>query len=187
MPKTLPRIYGREQESQRARGGQRLDKILTRSEISHLIDHASTLSDSSMLQQASLTEAQYHDRRSPDKQPPLTEQAARVGGREVISETMVREKSKKVEVFNEHKDFVPVIVTDLDGREMTGRLADFHEPRHPIKWLLHRIAETKEERHLRQQVAKAVDTEHAQLREELSNARQCHELTNGIADSYRHR
>jgi len=80
---------------------------------------------------------------------------------------------------------VPVIVKDLDGREVTGRLADFHEPRHPIKWLLHRIAETKEERHLRQQVTKAVDAEAAQLREELSNARQCHQLTKGIADSYR--
>jgi len=81
MTQTLTQIYGREQESQRARGGVRLDKILTRSEISHLIDHASTLSDSSMLQQAYLLEAQYHDRQSPDKQPPLTEQSARAGGR----------------------------------------------------------------------------------------------------------
>ncbi len=138
-----------------------------------------------MLQQAYLLEAQYHDRQSPDKQPPLTEQSARAAGREVVSEIMVREASKKVEAFNEHRDFVPVIVTDLDGREVTGRLADIHEPRHPIKWLLHRIAETKEERHLRQQLTKAVDAEAAQLREELSNARQCHELTKGIADSYR--
>jgi len=185
MTQTLTQIYGREQESQRARGGERLDKILTRGEISHLIDHASTLSDRAMLQQAYILEAQYHDRQSPDKQPPLTEQAARAAGREVLSEIMVREASKKVEAFNEHKDFVPVIVTDLDGREVTGRLADFHEPRHPIKWLLHRLAETKEDRHLRQEVTKTVDAEQAQLREELSNARPCHELTKGIADSYR--
>jgi hypothetical protein len=185
MTQTLTQIYGREQESQRARGGERLDKILTRSEISHLIEHASTLSDRAMLQQAYILEAQYHDRQSPDRQPPLTEQAARAAGREVVSEIMVKEATKKVEAFNEHKDFVPVIVTDLDGREMTGRLADFHEPRHPIKWLLHRVAEAKEERHLRQQVTKTVDAEAAQLREELSNARQCHELTKGIADSYR--
>jgi hypothetical protein len=185
MTQTLTQIYGREQESQRARGGERLDKILTRSEIRHLIEHASTLSDRAMLQQAYILEAQYHDRQSPDKQPPLTEQAARAAGREVVTEIMVKEASKKVEAFNEHKDFVPVIVTDFDGREMTGRLADFHEPRHPIKWLLHRVAEAKEERHLRQQVTKAVDAEAAQLREELSNARQCHELTKGIADSYR--
>jgi hypothetical protein len=185
MTQTLTQIHSREQESQRARGGERLDKILTRSEISHLLDHASTLSDRAMLQQAYILEAQYHDRQSSDKQLPLTEQAARGAGREVVSEIMVKEASKKVEAFNEHKDFVPVIVTDLDGREMTGRLADFHEPRHPIKWLLHRVAEAKEERHLRQQVTKAVDAEAAQLREELSNARQCHELTKGIADSYR--
>lgn len=185
MTQTLTQIYGREQESQRARGGERLDKVLTRGEISHLIEHASALSDRAMLQQAYILEAQYHDRQSPDKQPPLTEQSARAAGREVVSEIMVREKSKKVEAFNEHKDFVPVIVTDLDGREMTGRLADIHEPRHPIKWLLHRIAETKEERHLRQQLTKAVDAESLQLREELSKARQCHELTKGIADSYR--
>jgi hypothetical protein len=185
MTQMLTQIHAREQESQRARGGERLDKILTRSEISHLIEHASTLSDRAMLQQAYILEAQYHDRQSPDKQPPLTEQAARAAGREVVSEIMIKEASKKVEAFNEHKDFVPVIVTDLDGREMTGRLADFHEPRHPIKWLIHRIAEAKEERHLRQQVTKAVDAEAAQLREELSNARQCHELTKGIADSYR--
>lgn len=185
MTQTLTQIYGHEQESQRACGGERLDKILTRSEISHLIDHASTLSDRAMLQQAYILEAQYHDRQSPDKQPPLTEQAARAGGRQVVSEIMVREAGKKVEAFNEHKDFVPVIITDLDGREVTGRLADLHEPRHPIKWLLHRIAETKEERHLRQQLTKAVDAETTQLRDELSNARQCHELTKGIADSYR--
>src|SRR5713226_2051996 len=185
MTQTLTQIYGREQESQRARGGERLDKMLTRSEISHLIEHASTLSDRAMLQQAYLLEAQYNDRQSPDKQPLLTEQSARATGRELVSEIMVREASKKVEAFSEHKDFVPVIVTDLDGREVTGRLADIHEPRHPIKWLLHRIAETKEERHLRQQLTKAVDAEAAQLREELSNARQCHELTKGIADSYR--
>jgi len=154
-------------------------------EISHLIDHASTLSDRAMLQQAYILEAQYHDRQSPDKQPPLTEQAARAAGREVVSEIMVREASKKVEAFNEHQDFVPMIVTDLDGREVTLRVADFHEPRHPIKWLLHRIVETKEDRHLRQQVTKAVDAERSQSREELSNARQCHELTKGIADSYR--
>lgn len=185
MTQTLTQIYGREQESQRARGGERLDKILTRSEISHLIEHASTLSDRAMLQQAYLLEAQYHDRQSPDKQPSLTEQSARAAGREVVSEIMVREASKKVEAFNEHKDFVPVIVTDIDGHLVTGRLADIHEPRHPIKWLLHRIAETKEERHLRQQLTKAVDAEASQLREELSNARQCRELTKGIADSYR--
>jgi len=185
MTQTLTQIHAQEQESQRARGGERLDKILTRGEITHLIEHASTLSDRAMLQQAYILESQYHDRQSPDKQPPLTEQAARAAGREVVSEIMVKEASKKVEAFNEHKDFLPVIVTDLDGREMTGRLADFHEPRHPIKWLLHRVAEAKEERHLRQQVTKAVDAEAAQLREELSNARQCHELTKGIADSYR--
>src|SRR5260370_34836169 len=181
MPKTLPRIYGREQESQRARGGERLDKILTRGEISHLIDHASTLSDSSMLQQAYLLEAQYYDRQSPDKQLPLTEQSARAAGREVVSEIMVREKSKKLEAFNEHIDFVPVIVTDPDGREVTGRLADIHEPRHPIKWLLHRIAETKEDRHLREQVTKAVDDEAAQFREQLQNARQSQQLPKAIA------
>jgi hypothetical protein len=185
MTQTLTQIYGREQESQQARGGERLEKLLTRSEISHLIDHASTLSDRAMLQHAYILEAQYHDRQSPDKKPSLIEQAARAAGREVVSEIMVREAGKKVAVLNEHRDFVPVIVTDLDGREVTGRLADFHEPRHPIKWLIHRIAETKEERHLRQQVTKAVDAEAAQLREELSNARQSHELTKGIADSYR--
>jgi hypothetical protein len=185
MTQTLTQIYAREQESQRARGGERLDKILTRSEISRLIEHASLLSDPAMLQQAYILEAQYHDCQNPDKQPPLTEQAARAGGREVVSEIMLREARKKVEAFNEHKDFVPVIITDLEGREVTGRLADLHEPRHPIKWLLHRIAETKEERHLRQQLTKAIDVETVQLREELSNARQCYELTKGIADSYR--
>jgi hypothetical protein len=185
MTQTLTEIHTREQESQQARGGERLDKILTHGEISQLIEHASTLSDSSMLQQAYILEAQYYDRQSPDKQPPLTEQAAKAAGREVVTEIMVREADKKVAAFNEHKDFVPVIVTDLDGSLTTGCLADFHEPRHPIKWLLHRIAETHKDRHLRQQLTRAVDAETAQLREELSNALQCHELTKRIADSYR--
>ncbi len=185
MTKTLTQIHTREQERRQARGGERLDKILTRGEISHLIEHAATLSDSSMLRQAYILEAQYHDRQRPDKQPTLTAQAAKAAGREIVSEIMVREAGKKVEGFNEHRDFVPLIITDLDGCEVTGCLADLHEPRHPIKWLLHRIAETKEQSHLRQQLNKAVEAEETQLREELSNALQCHELTKGIADSYR--
>src|SRR5439155_26488376 len=122
MTQTLTQIYGREQEGQQARGDERLDKILSRGEISPLIEHASTLSDRAMLQQAYILEAQYHDRQSPDKQPPLTEQTARAAGREVLSEIAVKDASKKVEAFNEHKDFVSVIVTDLDGRYVTGSL-----------------------------------------------------------------
>jgi hypothetical protein len=185
MTQTLTRIYGREQLSQQAREGTRLDKIVNRSEISHLIEHAATLSDPAMMQQAFLLEAQFNDRQSPGQQPSIPEQAARASGREVMSEIAVREATKKIEAFKEHKDFVPVIITDREGNEVTGRLADFHEPRHPIKWLLKRALETKEERHLRQQVAKAVDNEQTQLKDEHANAQQCHELTKGIADTYR--
>src|SRR5260370_8106621 len=76
MTQMLTQIHTREQESQRARGGERLDKILTRGEISHLIDHASTLSDSIMLQQSPLLQPQYLHRQSPHNQLPPPKQPA---------------------------------------------------------------------------------------------------------------
>jgi hypothetical protein len=44
---------------------------------------------------------------------------------------------------------------------------------------------TKEQRHLRHEVTKAVETEHAQLQEELANSQECRDLTKTVTYNYR--
>lgn len=189
MTESLTSINEREQRARDLRHGNQFvekpEKILTRSEISHLIDHGTTLGEPGMLKQAYLLEARYQDRQSPDKRPSILEQAARAIGRAWITSMSVRTSQEKLKAFEEHRDFVPVMVKDLEGKDVTARLSDFYEPRHPIKWLANRIAETKEHRHLRKEVRQAVQTEYGQLKEELSNAQQCDNITQTIADNYR--
>src|SRR6185295_5085247 len=120
-----------------------------------------------------------------DKQPSLTERAARAIGRETLSEIALRQATEKLQSFKEHKQFTPVAIKDLQGREQTARLFDFRHPKHPLMWALQRITESKEHRHLRQETSKAIDTEHALLKDEVTRATHCHELTKALSDSHR--
>ncbi len=183
VTETLTNILGREQRDQNNRDGKRLDKVLTRSELSHMVDAATTLSDPAMLHQAYLLEAQQQDR-GDGKKISIVEQAARALGRAVLSSMSLRHATERLEAFEERKSFAPVLVKDLEGNELTRRLSDFHEPRHPIKWLAHWLAESKEYRHLKKETYKAVETEHTLLKTEVSNAQQCHDLTQTVADNY---
>ena len=183
VTETLTNILGREQQDQVNRDGKRLDKVVTRSELSHMVDAAATLSDPAMLHQAYLLEAQQQDR-TDGKKTSIVEQAARALGRAVLSSMSLRHATERLEAFEERRSFVPVLVKDLEGNELTRRLADFHEPRHPIKWLAHWLAESKEHKHLKRETFKAVETEHALLKAEVSNAQQCHDLTQTVADNY---
>jgi len=190
LTQTLSDILGREQQSQRDRHqhegkGERLEKSLTRGEISRLIDHAATLGDRSMLQQAYILEARYHENQPEDRRPSIEDQAARAAGREVISQIAVKQASDRLKAFEERKDFVPVLVKDIEGKEVTSRLFDVREPQHPVKWLMYRLAESKAEKHLRQEVHKAVDTEHQQLRQDVTNAQECGQLTATVTDTFR--
>jgi hypothetical protein len=72
---------------------------------------------------------------------------------------------------------VPVIVKDLASNEVTGRIADFRAPYHPLKLLVQRLTESKETRHLRAEVHRTIDTIEAQLKLDVSNLQQCHEIT----------
>ena len=184
MTETLAHVLSRQHEAQQVRQGTRLDKTLTRSEISHLVDCATTLSDPAMLNQAYLLEAQHQDR-SDGKKMTTVEQAARALGRAVMSSMALRHAQERLATFQERRSYVPVVVTDLSGKEVTTRLGDFRETWHPIKWLAQRLSESKEHRHLRKETTLAVATEHAQLKDELANSQQCHEITQQVADNYR--
>ncbi len=178
MTSVLSEIHVKEQARLLARGGERQEKVLTRTEINQVIEHGNTLSDPAMLKQAFILEARFEERQlADDKKPSLTDRAARAIGREVLSEIALRQATERLESFKEHKQFTPVAITDLEGREQTGRLFDFRHPRHPVMWLAQRITESKEHRHLRRETNKAVDTEQTRLKEDLTKATHCHELT----------
>jgi hypothetical protein len=186
MTSVLSEIHVKEQARLLARGGERQEKVLTRTEINQLIEHGNTLSDPAMLKQAFILEARFEERQlADDKKPSLTDRAARAIGREVLSEIALRQATERLESFKEHKQFTPVAIKDLEGREQTGRLFDFRHPRHPVMWLAQRVTESKEHRHLRSETTKAVDTEQARLKEDVTKAAHCHELTKGLSDSHR--
>jgi hypothetical protein len=186
MTSVLSEIHVKEQARLLARGGERQEKVLTRTEINQLIEHGTTLSDPAMLKQAFILEARFEERQiADDKKPSLTDRTARAIGREVLSEIALRQATERLDSFKEHKQFTPVAIKDLAGREQTGRLFDFRHPRHPLMWLAQRITESKEHRHLRSETTKAVETEHARLKEDVTKAAHCHELAKGLSDSHR--
>lgn len=186
MTSVLSEIQVKEQDRLLARGGERQEKVLTRTEINQLIEHGNTLSDPAMLKQAFILEARFEERQpADDKKPSLTDRAARAIGREVLSEIALRQATERLESFEEHKQFTPAAIKDLEGREQTGRLFDFRHPRHPVMWLAQRITESKEHRHLRRETNKAIDTEQTRLKEDVTKAAHCHELTKGLSDSLR--
>lgn len=186
MTSVLSEIHVKEQARLLARGGERQEKVLTRTEINQLLEHGNTLSDPAMLKQAFILEARFEERQpADDKKPSLTDRAARAIGREVLSEIALRQATERLESFKEHKQFTPAAIKDLEGREQTGRLFDFRHPRHPVMWLAQRVTESKEHRHLRRETNKAIDTEQTRLKEDLTKATHCHELTKGLSDFHR--
>jgi hypothetical protein len=185
MTAILSEIHVKEQDRQLARNGERQEKILTRSELNQLIDHANTLADPAMLKQALMLETRFEERLAPSKQPTARQGAARAAGREVLTDIALRQATERLEGFKERKPFVPVAIRDRQGQEQTARLFDFRHQRHPLVWLAVRLTESKDQRHLRRETNKAIDTEHARLKEELVKATQCHELTKEISATHR--
>ena len=185
MTAILSEIHVKEQERQLIRNGERQEKILTRSEINQLIDHSNVLADPAMLNQAFLLETRFEERLAPSKQPTPQERAARAVGRELLTEIALQQATERLEHFKEQKEFIPVAIKDREGKEQTARLFDFRHHHHPLVWLAQRITESKDQRHLRRQTNKAIDTEHARLKDDLVKATDCHQLTKGLADSHR--
>ena len=54
-----------------------------------------------------------------------------------------------------------------------------------MAWLAERITESKDHRHLRNETTKAVEAEHARLKDDVTKASQCHELTKALGDLHR--
>jgi|GEM_PF-1701715 len=185
MTSVLSEIHLKEHDRLIQRNGERHEKLLTRSELAQLIDHANVLSDPAMLKHALMLETRYEEHQAEDKRPSLTATAARAIGRETLSEIALHQATRKLDVFKENKQFTAVSIKDLNGEEQTARLFDLRRPRHPLIWLGQRITESKENSHLRHETAKAIDIEHERLKEEVTRATQCHELTKGMADFHR--
>jgi hypothetical protein len=138
-----------------------------------------------MLKHAFMLEARYEERLPADKQPSITATASRAIGRETLSEIALQQATQKLSSFEEHKQFTSVAIKDLNGEEQTARLFDFRRPRHPVISLVQRITESKERAHLRIETTKAIDAEHERLKEEVTRATHCHELTKDMADFHR--
>jgi hypothetical protein len=185
MTAILSEIHIKEQDRQLARNGERQEKILTRSELNQLIDHANTLADPAMLKQAFLLETRFEERLAPSKQPTSRERAARAAGREVLTDIALRRATERLEGFQERKPFIPVAVKDRQGQEQTARLFDFRHQRHPLVWLAVRLTESKDQRHLRRETNKAINTEHGRLKDDLVKATECHQLTKEHSASHR--
>jgi hypothetical protein len=192
MTETLTSIFQRERGTQQERHWQlqqtgqnpeRLEKQLTRSEITRLVEHALAMGDPAMLQQGLILESQANAQ----QQEPATllEQSAKASGRGLLGNISLKEAQQRLASFNERKDFVPVVAKDLDGREVTARNFDFREPAHPFAWLANRLFESKETRHLRQEVNKAVEFQGEQLQQDVSNFTACNQLLTTTAQELR--
>ncbi|MCA1576394.1 MAG: hypothetical protein LC794_03400 [Acidobacteria bacterium] len=184
---TLSDIHKKEHARLIERNGERQEKILTRKEVSQLIDHATLKLDPAMLQHAFILETRFEERQPDSKKPSLREQAARAIGREILTDIALKQATEKLHSFEENKIFTPVAVKDSLGHERTTRLFDFRHSHHPAIWLVQRIFESKEHRHLRHETTKAINREHEQLKDELASATKCNALTNKLADFYRER
>lgn len=174
MTEALSTVFVGEQEKQLSRGGERLEKDLRRHEISRLVEHSLNLADPAMLRQSLILESQHNDRQQ-DRYS-IDEQSSKATGREIIVDVALKGARERLDAFLERKDFVPVIVKDIEGKETTSRIFDFHEPSHPMKLLAARLFESKEERHLRQETHKAIDFHGEQLSQDVKNLEQCREI-----------
>jgi hypothetical protein len=192
MTETLTSIFHRERGNQQERHWQmeqrgetpeRLEKELTRSEITRLVEYSLTMADPAMLQQVLILESQVSARQ--EERPPLLEQSAKASGRELLGDISLKDAQQRLTSFNERKDFVPVMVKDIEGREITARAFDFREPTHPITWLASRLLESKNDRHLRQEVNKAVQFQGEQLQQDARNFEACHQLLSATAEKLR--
>jgi len=192
MTETLTSIFHRERGNQQERHWQmeqrgetpgRLEKELTRSEITRLVEYSLTMADPAMLQQALILESRANARQ--EEKAPSLEQSAKASGRELLGDISLKEAQQRLTMFNERKDFVPVVVKDLEGREVTARAFDFREPTHPITWLASRLLESKSDRHLRQEVNKAVQFQGEQLQQDATNFEACHQLLSTTAEQLR--
>ncbi|MDX6577812.1 MAG: hypothetical protein QOE96_3765 [Blastocatellia bacterium] len=192
MTETLTSIFHRERGNQQERHWQieqrgetpeRLEKELTRSEITRLVEYSLTLADPAMLQQALILESEANARQ--EEKAPLLEQSAKASGRELLGDISLKDAQQRLTSFNERKDFVPVVVQDLEGREVTARAFDFREPTHPITWLASRLLESKNDQHLRQEVNKAVQFQGEQLQHDATNFEACHQLLSTTAEQLR--
>jgi len=189
MTAVLSEIHLKEHDRLIQRNGERHEKILSRAEISQLIEHANLLSDPAMLKHALLLEARHEERLAEDKRPPLSTTAARAIGRESLTDIALQQATHKLNSFEEHKQFTSVAIKDLNGQEQTARLFNFRRPRHPLirlaQLITQRITESKEHAHLRTETTKAVKAEHGRLKEGVTRATHCHELTKDMADFHR--
>lgn len=184
---TLSDIHHKEHARLIERHGERQEKILTRKEINQLLDHATLTLDPAMLQHALILETRFEERQPDHTKPPLSDQAARAIGREILTDIALKQATASLQSFDDNKIFTPVSVKDSNGNEHTTRLFDFRHSRHPVIWLVQRIVESKERRHLRHETINAVNREHNQLKEEVTSATKCKEIANNLGDFYRER
>jgi hypothetical protein len=186
MTATLDQMWQREAGERRGRGQPTPAPLLSNSELNRLEANAQATKDPEMLRLFQALEADQITRTALAKRPSLEEVAGRALAREIVAEVAAHESELKLAEFEEWKDFSPVVVADAEGRDRTGSLYEFREPRHLTQYLTQRVFESEENRALRMGVEAGVEAQHTVLQSEYDRALECLHVAREAADGFRH-
>src|SRR5215210_9316425 len=110
---------------------------------------------------------------SPEKQPTPEQVTGRALAREIVAEVAAFESEIRLHEFEERMEFSPVVVRDAEGRDRTGSLYEFREPRHLTQYIAERVFESEENRAVRMGVEAGVEAQHTVLQSEYDRALEC--------------
>ncbi|MFL6284595.1 MAG: hypothetical protein ACJ74Q_15725 [Pyrinomonadaceae bacterium] len=185
MADTIQQVWTREAEARRGREQSVPQPAFSRSELNRFEANAQLLKDSDLLQDFQKYEADHLDKLPLGKQPSDEERAGRAVAREIVAEVAVLESESRLREFDERREFMPVIVGEGTDREHTTSLYEFREPQSAALRFAARALESDEHREAREEVAEAVEEQHALILNDYEQSRSCFEVARGAADSVR--
>lgn len=185
MTSTLEQLWDREAASRGARGQGVPAPVMSNSELNRLEANAQLTGDPQMLRLFQTLEAEQIGRMSLEKQPTPEQVAGRALAREIVAEVTAFESEIKLHEFEERMEFSPVVFADAQGRDRTGSLYEFREPRHLTEYIAERVLESKENREFRLAVEAGVGAQHEQIKSEFDRALECLHVAKGAADGFR--
>jgi MobL relaxases len=185
LTETLATISNTEIE-RRDRAGQKTPApLLTRPELNRLETNALAMKDTEMLRMFHALEAHHMDKLSESRRLSPEVMAGRAGAREILAEMSLRESQEKLAVFEERKEFAPVLVTDASGQDHVASAWDFRQERKLLHHLAVRAFEGGEKRQMRADVEKGLELQESRLNSGVEQARNLFEFTQTMADSFR--
>lgn len=156
--------------------------LLTGSDLSRLEANAQKTKDSGLLKQFHSLEAEHFQRQASDKRQDVEKLFGRVVGREIVAEMAARENEERLADFEARREFAQVTIKDSEGRWSSTSIRDLKDPRRLIEYVATRAFESKERRHMRIEVERAIKAQHFYLKNESGKAHEALELMR----EYRH-